>query len=132
LLVWSRGGPIGGSGWALAHPKLCPPGTHPAWPAVRSVDAASLDFDRLRDFPTSTVLLFARSATDCAEQPEFLAAGIWAFWALATADRRDELTTSCRLQLQGYNILLACSVGLHRGALPHTLVPRIQVHMPDK
>ena len=101
-----RGEPKWGSRWALAHPKPGPPGTHPAWPAIRSADAATLDFHLLRDFPTSTILLFARSAAECAEQREFLAAGIWAFWALATADRRDELTTSCRLQLQGYNILL--------------------------
>jgi hypothetical protein len=52
----SRGGPIGGSGWALAHPKPGPPGTPPghSFSSQKAVSTSpDSSFRSLRLFPCS-------------------------------------------------------------------------------
>jgi hypothetical protein len=80
MVLVDRGGPTGGSGWALAHPKPGPPGTPPGHP-VRPMP------DRRSKFLISIVRL----------PTQFLAAGdlrlrVWRSGDLAVSDSGEPAT----------------------------------------
>jgi hypothetical protein len=117
ILVRARGGPTGGSGWALAHPKPGPPGTPPGHPFSRrdavstSPDSSSLIFAvvrlflaswRLETWPLREEFLAAG----------FLAAGVVEWWVRAARCRRCAAIRHCgwtpRLPLR-YCLFLAAA-----------------------